>query len=329
MEQRIRDRYNDRVFSEALKRLGGGAAEPLDGFESFIYNFERGREELVLRIGHSLRRSEALILGEVDWINFLADRGAPVARAVRSERGHLVEALDDGQGGSFLATSFVRARGIPPYRRGWSSGLTQDYGELIGALHDLSRSYEPTEPAWRRPEWDDPLMLDVERFLPEGDEEVRSAYREVLERIASFPRDGNSYGLIHQDAHGGNFLVDEDGGITLFDFDDCVYCWYAFDLAMVAFYRVCTLDEPERILRGFFPDFLAGYARRASLDPEWLRWIPDFLTLREIDLYALLHRSFDVEALEDPWCVRFLDGRRERIMERQPFIDVDFCEFAS
>ena len=29
----------------------------LDGFESFMYEFERGEGEYILRIGHSLRRS--------------------------------------------------------------------------------------------------------------------------------------------------------------------------------------------------------------------------------------------------------------------------------
>ena len=34
---------------------------PLDVFESFIYEFERGPFAYILRIGHSLRRTEALI----------------------------------------------------------------------------------------------------------------------------------------------------------------------------------------------------------------------------------------------------------------------------
>ena len=327
MESRIRERYSERILEEALERFGGADAELLDGFENYMYEYTRLENRSILRIGHSIRRSEALIRGEVDWINYLARGGASVARAVLSERGGLVEAIDDGHGGRFLATSFIRAEGVSPARYGWTPNLVQAYGELIGTMHTLSLDYDPGSPEWRRPHWDDPLMLDVERFLPEQETGVREAYHELLGRLEALPRDYNSYGLIHQDAHGGNFLVDEGERITLFDFDDCVYCWYAFDIAMVLFYRVCNESDPEGLARAFLPDFLAGYRRRAELDPEWLHWIPDFLTLREIDLYALLHRSFDVEHIEDPWCARYMDGRSARIASRRPFLDIDVGEF--
>jgi amicoumacin kinase len=59
--------------------------ELLDGFESFIYRFQRPDGQFILRIGHSSRRSPDLIRGEVDWINYLAAGGALVARAILSE----------------------------------------------------------------------------------------------------------------------------------------------------------------------------------------------------------------------------------------------------
>ena len=57
---------------------------PADGFESFIYAFARNGKEYILRNGHSLRRSEALIRGEVDWINFLAAGETSVSWAILS-----------------------------------------------------------------------------------------------------------------------------------------------------------------------------------------------------------------------------------------------------
>ena len=86
----------------------------LDGFESFMYEFERDDGEYILRIGHSLRRSIPMIQGEVNWINYLAAGGVPAARAILSENDRLVELIDDGQGEYFLATAFVKARGGHP-----------------------------------------------------------------------------------------------------------------------------------------------------------------------------------------------------------------------
>ncbi len=42
--------------------------------------------------------------------------------------------------------------------------------------------------------------------------------------------------MIHQDAHTGNLFVDDDYTMTLFDFDDCVYGHFIYDIAMVLFY---------------------------------------------------------------------------------------------
>lgn len=327
MEERIRERYSDGVLKEAMERYGiaEGQINLLDGFESYMYEFGRDDGDYILRIGHSIRRSEDLINGEVDWINYLARGGASVASAIKSEQGRLVEPIDDGRGGHFLATAFVRAGGKHPWEAGWTPELYRTYGRLLGRIHALSRTYEPADPAWRRPEWDDPIMLEVEKFVPASETQVVKAYRELLEYIRRLPRGGESYGIIHQDAHGGNFFVDDGGNITLFDFDDCVYSWYIYDISMVLFYMVVGKEDPAALTKEFMPHFLPAYVSECSLERAWLKEVPYFLKLREIDLYAVIHRSFDVDNLDDPWCKRYMDGRRERIEEDVPFVDFDFA----
>jgi Ser/Thr protein kinase RdoA (MazF antagonist) len=327
MEKRIKERFNDAILREATARydIAPDRIHLLDGFESFMYAFDRGPESCILRIGHTFRRSEALIQGEVDWINYLAGGGATVAPAVLSAAGNLVEPLDDGQGEQFLATAFLRARGRPPREADWTPPLYETYGWLLGRMHALSKGYEPADPAWRRPQWDSEIMLDVETHLPETDTGVAERFRELMAHLTSLPRDAESYGLIHFDAHGGNFFVDDGGTITLFDFDDCNYSWFANDLAIVLFYLLVGRADGPAFLAAFMPHFLRGYRGENRLDAAWLREIPHFMKLREIDLYAIIHRSFDVENLDDhPWCARFMRDRRERIEAGVPFVDYDF-----
>jgi Ser/Thr protein kinase RdoA (MazF antagonist) len=326
MEKRITERYSDDILAEAIRRydIFADRIRLLDGFESYMYEFDRDDGDYILRIGHSIRRSEDLINGEADWINFLARGGASVARAIASGRGKLVEPIGDGRGGCFLATAFVRARGRPPWEAGWTPELYGEYGRLIGRIHALSRTYEPAEPAWRRPEWDHPSMMEVERFVPAAQTGVLKRYQEVMEHLRRLTRGRDSYGLIHQDAHGGNFFVDEDGRITLFDFDDCVYSWYVYDVAMVLFYMIVSAEDPPGLAGEFMSHFLPAYVSECGLGSCWLEEIPHFLKLREIDLYAVIYRSFDVENLEDKWCARYMKGRRERIENGTPFVDFDF-----
>lgn len=331
MEPQIRDRMSDAVLHEAMRRydVPPDQIRELDAFESFIYECTRGSDSFILRLSHSLRRSEALILGEVDWINFLSDGGVSVARALPSRGGRLVEAIDDGQGGQFLATAFVKAYGRPLWEV-WSLAMCERYGHLLGSIHARSTRYEVSDPAWKRPAWDDEEMQFAERFLPASESIARGRYRALLAHLRSLPRDRASYGMIHQDPHGGNLLVDDAGRITLFDFDDCAYSWFVNDIAIVLFYTVMDMDDWAAFTREFLTHFLRGYRRAHPLDSAWIREIPYFLKLRELDLYGAIHRDFDDVTLIDHWWIeRFMHDRKRRIEQDVPFIDVDFAALAA
>lgn len=330
MDPKIKAKFNETILQQAMQRyaIAPDQIQLLDGFESFIYGFTHDNHDYILRLGHSDRRSVALIHGEVDWLNYLADGGATVARAVLSQNGDLVEQIVDGQGGHWLATAFVKAPGRPPQKEDWTPDFAERYGRLLGKIHALSRHYRLTNPAWKRPEWDDPVMEDVQQHLPASEAVAAAQYQAVRTYLQSLPKTGDSYGMVHFDAHGGNFFVDETGRLTLFDFDDCGYCWFAYDIAMALFYRVTGRDDAEKLTSEFMPPFLRGYCQETSLDPYWLIQLPFFLKQREIDLYALIHRSFDVEKLTDPWCLRFMHDRKRRIEQDVPYIDYDFATLA-
>ena len=329
MEPAIAARLSDDILQETAARYGVDAAtlRLLDGFESFIYEFTRDDGEYILRLGHSGRRSPALIHGEVDWINYLARGGAGVARAVESACGNLVEQIADGHGDQFLATAFCKAAGRPPHVVGWTPALYETYGRLVGRMHALTCDYGLPDPAWRRPAWDDAVMQTALEQLASDEEPAAAAYVAAFDHVARLPKPADAYGLIHYDAHGGNFFVDDAGRITLFDFDDCCYNWFAYDIAMVLFYMMTTPDVVAQT-RAFLPSFLTGYRAEYRLDPAWLAELPHFLKLREIDLYAAILYAFGERAYDDPWCARYLAGRKERIDAGVPYIDIDFMEFA-
>lgn len=330
MEERIRTRLTPAILTAAAARyeLAPADLHELDGFESFIFAFAQGGDEFILRLGHSIRRTVELIRGEVDWMTYLHRHGAAVARPVLSPRGALVEVIDDGQGGQFLATAFAKAPGKPPRGVARNVDLAREYGRVLGRMHRVTRNYAPPDPAWTRPHWDDDEMLLAFRFLPAEAAVAHRDYLRVLDAIHALPVSRDTYGLIHQDAHGGNFFVDAGGKLTFFDFDDCVYSWFANDLAIVLFYAVTNEPDPEEAARTFLPPFLEGYRREYHLEPVWLDHFPLFLKLRELDLYAAIHRDFDVNNLDHPWVRGYMDGRKARIDAGRPYLELDFREFA-
>jgi Ser/Thr protein kinase RdoA (MazF antagonist) len=326
MEQRIKARYTGEVILEARRRYGirQDQIHLLDAYESFIYEFERDDGNFILRLGHSLRRSEAMILGEVDWINYLAAGGVPVARAVPSESGKLVEAVPDGQGGQFLATAFVKAQGRPLYEV-QNPSLYAAFGRLLGGLHARTEHYQPADPAWRRPAWDDSLMDYAERYLPATEHVAKQKYRELSAHLRTLPSDSRSYGLIHFDAHGGNCLVDSAGRLTLIDFDDCTYSWYANDIAIaLGIFAMDPAHTPART-HEFMANLLRGYQQVYRFDSQWLRELPVFLKMGEIFQYAVVHRDYeDPKEIDDPWMAHFMQDRKYRIEHDAPTIDFDF-----
>ena len=329
MDQMIRDRFTPAVLAVARERyaIAEDAIRLLDGYESHILAFERGDGEFILRMSHSSRRTADLIRGEADWINCLAAGGAGVARAVESPRGELVEPVDDGADGQFLATAFARAPGVTPWRRGWTPALDEAYGRLIGLTHRLTKDYAPPKPEWRRPEWDDPVFDYVGMYLPAGEALALERYRAALAHVKALPRGRENYGLTHQDAHGGNMHVDDAGRLTLFDFDDCGYHYFANDIAMCLFYQTVGERNTAERAREFLTHFMRGYREENAPADWWLAELPAFLKLREIELYAQLHREFDIEhggleAIDDEWCATYMQGRKERIESDAPWVPI-------
>ncbi len=330
MEARIKSRFTPENLSEIAQRyrIDPAGLEELDGFESFIFEFHRGEEGYILRVSHDHRRPEAWIRGEVDWINYLVDGGIGAATAVHSEGGNLVEAVSDGQGGNFMATVFERAPGIPAWEFGWDDALYRSLGWTIGRMHRLTQEYLPADPLAFRPQWDDPAILLDPAWLPDSEAVARQKYADVVAWCRTLPQDGKQYGLIHFDAHAGNFFVDGTGSICLFDFDDCHYNWFANDIAIVLFYMVMSAKDPAGFTLQFLRQFISGYRLENRFEPEWMEMLPMFLKMREIDLYGIIHRSMDVDNLEDDWDIRYMTGRKEKIEGDVPYLDLDLAALA-
>lgn len=329
MEQHIIQRYTDAIKAQIWQRfkIDEATLKELDGFESFIYEYEYEDEARILRVSHSDRYSSNQIHGEIDFLRYLDANGANVAGVYLSSQGHPVEIFADGHGGEYLVSSFRKAPGA--HLGQWSEEFMQHYGETIGRLHRLSKDYRPAKEEWTRLHWDNPEMLNYLDWLQARDAELYASQEKLVAYLHNLPRDDKSYGLIHQDAHGGNFFVHK-GKITLFDFADACYAWYAMDVALVLFYALSSPREDTiAFTEQFMRNFLLGYRREFDLDSKWLAEIPYFMRQREIDLWAFIERDIpNWRTMDDGWITRMMTGRREAILEERPFVDFNFSSLA-
>ena len=272
------------------------------GCQNLIYEFEHAGRQMILRVSFRSDRTFDMVFAEVDFVNYLADQGARVSRALPSKRGNLVEAiaLEDQQ---FIAVTFEKARGmrVPDNQYRYREGVSideycQNWGQTLGKMHRLSRQYVPPSQAAKRPDWLDAWSEGrVDQVMPASYTIIRQKYSQLLNELHALPQNGDGYGLIHSDFNDGNFCVDyENGDITVFDFDDACYGWFMYELACAwegfvgrAMFESDVVRRQER-MKHFYNQVLEGYSKEYVLPDAWMEKLPTFL--KAVEMESLLVR---------------------------------------
>ncbi len=330
-------RFHEPIRDEAARRYGLSAASltELKAFENFVFEGDNDDgDNVILRISHSTRRTVDYTLGEVELVRYLAAAGISVAAPIISESGQFVERIADRDPGHyFVATAFERADGIvfddaPPLKdRYWKPPLFRDLGRIFARLHNRAQTYKLSNPRFKRQEWYEYDVVDINRFAPPEEQLVRERTARIIERLQQLPRTPEHYGLIHADLHPHNFCF-ADGKLTAFDFDNCEYAWFVKDIAVLLFY-VARAEEREHradAVAAFLAPFLDGYRELRPCDREWLATIPDLLALQRSMNYALFHQYRDPAVLDDETLDRWARFRRD-IEADTPVLQLDFASF--
>lgn len=320
--------FDNKILNEAADRFGleRSSLRKLDGFENVVMEATRDDAPCILRISHNSHRTLNQVQAELDWIDYLSGHGVSVCKPIRSRGDRLAEGLN-ANGSQFVAVVFEKAPGSIVLREGWTPRMTYNRGRLLGRIHALTKEYDPPAGAPRRRHWyeDDDLVNHRDYLRPE-DSIIADRFDELQAKLRALPIDHDSHGLIHMDAHVGNMHFDGDQPI-LFDFDDCSYDFFISDLAISLFYAVLMYgDGREAFARDFLGRLLEGYRAENSLDRRWREVIPMILKRREIVLFVAIHHGYNDDQF-DAWCRRYLDGRKERIRDRVPFLDLDWSQF--
>jgi amicoumacin kinase len=337
MEKAVMEVFNDNILDEAAQRFGVKITDLkfINDFENYIYEFERLGQYYILRLTHSSHRDENLVNGELDWIYYLHNNGSSACNPIFSENKKLVERINTEDSSYFLATAFEKAKGKHVKRDDeavWNNALFEKWGQVVGRMHALTKNYKPSKAEFKRIEWDeDDLVINAESYLSRYGISIVEKQKSLVAWCNTLPKDKDSYGLIHTDVHDGNFFV-HDGDMTVFDFDDCAYNWFINDIAIVLFYVNWGIPSIEiqgrkELLEGFFTNFLKGYRSENDIDSGWLECIPKFLKLREITVFAVLNKKWDLNNLTEKQHA-LLESLKNNIENNIPLVDLDFTRLA-
>lgn len=322
MEYAVERVFRQGIIEQFLKAYNLDKTYKLLGdFENYVYQVSRDNETYILRITHSSHRNEEELHGELDWINFLHQKGANVSVVYPSLKQNLIEKQVAEDGSYFFACLFSKVGGDPIRFNDerFSESLFESWGREIGKLHRITSEYKP-KAAYRK-QWNEDDLFKIEKYVPQ-EEMVISSTKKLVKRLKELPKE--NFGLIHNDVHNGNFFFDGKD-IHIFDFDDACYFWQVSDIAIPLYYSCFSL-YPNKGMPGkeefavrFITAFMAGYQKEMEPPKDWEALLPLFLKVRDITLYAALNKKIAPEDRNEQLKKR-MQEIKDRIENSEPIV---------
>jgi len=213
-----------------------------------------------------------------------------VAKVLPSLNGNYVEQLTDN-GKPIFVSLFTYAEGMlisdNGYRYREGAPLSEYFyntGKTLGILHRLAKSYTPKH---KRQDYFDKYNMDyIGKLIPDDYLPLKNAISERLEAFKNLPQTPEDYGMVHFDFSDGNYHINmTNGKITVFDFDNCMTCWYLFDLANLWTHGVgwCAYNEDKTFrktyMQSYFAEILNGYTGETPLSQDLLNQLPLFIDM--------------------------------------------------
>jgi Ser/Thr protein kinase RdoA (MazF antagonist) len=284
-------RHAASLWNADLSTLG-----PLHESSNFVCSFTSSQgQACYLRLCPASHRPAEHIAAELEFIQYLKGHDCPVAQALPSAQGRPIETFSH-RDQTFHACVFEAAPGSADT---WQTDpaanlrILFDQGQALGRIHALSLRFRPKQ---RRFQWsDDGFLKFIGPHLPDSQGDVRREIASVLPWLEALPRTETTYGLIHGDFGLLNYRRDGDR-LTAFDFDDCVYHFYAFDIAVAL--RPATLLPPP-LRREYLEQFLKGYAIQRPAAEVSREQLTRFTRLSNLCRYLDLIRNWDLVSLTD------------------------------
>lgn len=269
----------------------GGAARLVNHSENQTFQIDTpGRGMFMLRIHRAGYQSRPAIESELAWLTALRrDTTLSIPEPIPGRDGKLLQSVATPLG-ERLAVLFRHVAGSEPQPEGNLGDLFVTLGRYAATLHDHATTWQ-RPPFFQRPVWQAATILDSDgpwgdwRMAPGVDDRNRPVLDRLDStlwlRLAAYGTGEDRYGLIHADMRLGNLLIDGSGGITLIDFDDCGFCWFAYDFAAAISFHETNPAVPDARAA-----WLEGYQSVRPLGAIDLAALDAMVMLRRMALLA-------------------------------------------
>ncbi|SET14261.1 Ser/Thr protein kinase RdoA involved in Cpx stress response, MazF antagonist [Oceanobacillus limi] len=311
------------VLIEGAKRFGVPYNEmkPMGGFSNNVFH-SNGK---VLKFHPDSIYSLDSIASELDWIIYLYHSGVQVTPPIPSLNGNSIEKVEEDNGEVCFLIAFEEAKGQVvnvDNEQEWNVDFFFTWGKTLGRIHYLSKKYNPSYKVTRK-SWNSSSLFTKGT---NACVQIQEKWNKYIDRLNKLPRDSNDYGMIHNDLHHNNFYV-QNGQMILFDFGDCEYSWFIYDIAIVLYHAIETIEEWKVEERNnfalkFLGSFLKGYYTENQLSHHWILELPFFLDYRQIYSYMYFSNFLSEDKKQNPKVKEKLCRMKERIVSGKSNVDL-------
>ncbi len=257
--------------------------------ENATFRVTDGSLDLVVRVNRPGYHTEQEVRSELAWIEALRrDRIVETPPLIRGRDGEAIRMFPDGTTLRH-AIAFGHMSGVEPDSDQDLVYWYRHLGEITARLHRHACS-------WRRPSWFTRKTWNFDRIIgqgaywgdwrdapgltPAGHGILGRAFDRLKAETEAYGYGADRFGLVHCDLRAANLLVEGDR-LGVIDFDDCGFCWFAYDFAASV-----SFIEHEPFLPDLLGAWLSGYRRVMPLPEAQEAAIPMLILLRRMQLTA-------------------------------------------
>ena len=146
-----------------------------------------------------------------------------------------------------------------------------------------------------------------------------------MARYRTLPTDCMSFGLTHGDFLLSNYMIDRKNKVTVFDFDECEYSWFAVDIAICMHCyligaKPMELTNKSEMAESMLYHLLLGYKITNTIG-EMISELQSFFRIRD---YIYLSTILEKEGELSGWEKQFVETAMNRLINSDVFLDFNF-----
>lgn len=279
-----------------------------------VYPFRYNEKVRFLRFSPTTEKDRNNLVAELEFIDYLKTKDYPALCTVASKHNRKIEEVTTPWG-NYFAVVFEHVSGGSLEEIEYTEEVCRKHGTCLGRLHKLSLEYQPkNNPRWS---YEDALTWIEKELIKFPDEILAKQEIDIIRRaLENLPKNNQNFGLIHYDFELDNVFYDQDTDmLSVIDFDDAMYHWYAMDIQQALDSIEGEIDSEEYPIMK--ENFIEGYRKEFNVSDEMLSHMPIFKRFSNLYVYLrILSSSEEVWENEPKW-LNELRGKFSMVMKQR------------